>query len=131
MTGLDLITEERRRQKQKFSSAHDAEHRDGAFSINAAFLALYHTRRKDLVKEDEWCLIEKHKHDRIRCLTIAGALIAAEIDRLLEDKENLLPKGKLSIVMEVLNILDSNESPEKRIKHAMHVLHVERRKFDG
>ena len=32
---------------------------------------------------------KRHKHNRIRQLEIAGALIAAEIDRLLRLKENV------------------------------------------
>ena len=32
---------------------------------------------------DGWGLVTKHRGDRVRQLTIAGALIAAEIDRLI------------------------------------------------
>jgi len=34
---------------------------------------------------DAWATYSACEHDRIRCLEIAGALIAAEIDRLLAE----------------------------------------------
>lgn len=82
------ISQERLRQiaDEGYDAAHDDEHRDGTIAVIAAELALEHTGaildhdRCALVR-DEWGLVAKHRDIRRR-LVIAGALIAAEIDRL-------------------------------------------------
>jgi hypothetical protein len=89
-SGAGLIAAERRRQveAEDWDAAHDDEHTDGALAVEAARLAVDGTDA-ELVDDtyDAWGLLAKHgihgtKPNRIRALTIAGALIAAEIDRL-------------------------------------------------
>lgn len=91
MTGVELITIERQRQidVEGWTPQHDDKHRYGNLAVNAAVLAAYPTdliiRHPDYSEDelvDPWNLIARHESDRIRQLVIAGALIAAEIDRL-------------------------------------------------
>jgi hypothetical protein len=83
-SGIELIAEERQRQieKEGWSKEHDAEHYRGEMAIAAM---CYADPRKLNGKvpygwpwDDKWW---KPK-DRVRNLVKAGALIAAEIDRL-------------------------------------------------
>lgn len=92
MNGIERIEAERKRQiEQKgWTAEHDDEHTLGALAMNAAALAVWGTdaviRHSDSDKGevyDPWGLVKKHRGKEIRCLEIAGALIAAEIDRLL------------------------------------------------
>lgn len=87
--GVELIAEERNKQLAIYSSEHDDSHGYGGLAVVAAALAIHgtdahiddpHERVGDF-NYDMWGLVEENKHDRIRRLTIAGALIAAEIDR--------------------------------------------------
>lgn len=84
--GADLIAEERKRQFYNWGDTHDDGHSAQELAHVAAQLAAYDT---DLMynmqlsdRHDIWGLVEKHKDDRVRQLVVAGALIAAEIDRL-------------------------------------------------
>lgn len=90
MTGIELIAEERRRQvaEEGWSEAHDDTHTAGDLRVHAAICCCDGT---DAHVEDpldrDWGLTDKHgyrgtKPDQIHLLAIAGALIAAEIDRL-------------------------------------------------
>jgi len=111
-TGIELIAIERRRQvdEEKYSSGHDDQHVDGEMAIAAACYAARETiyvmreRPDRIVFGDPWPWvhhhimgrsmddpdipvqgtqdIQKEGKSRIQQLTIAGALIAAEIDRL-------------------------------------------------
>lgn len=63
----------------KWSPEHDDAHANGELAEVAGCLAFSVL--------DPWGLLVKHEKDRIKQLTVAGALIAAEIDRLLR-KEN-------------------------------------------
>ena len=87
MTGVDLICEERENQLEKWDSYHDDEHSNGELAKVAASLAVEGTSATvtDLegygTNSDKWTLLDKYHDNRLRCLTIAGALIAAEIDR--------------------------------------------------
>lgn len=93
--GACLIAVERRRQVEAegWSAKHDDEHDRGDLAIVAAMLAVHHTDGEacaprdiwDMLDNprDPWGLIAKHGHDQVRTLSIAGALIAAEIDRLI------------------------------------------------
>ncbi len=100
-TGADLIAVERQRQidQEGYDETHDAEHDDGSLAVHAAVLAVFTTdasvddpcERAGRIPlsqlggggaYDSWGLLGKHGGDRIRQLVIAGALIAAEIDRL-------------------------------------------------
>lgn len=100
-TGSELIAEERQRQikKEGWTPKHDNTHTAGQLAMAAACYALnsvvpggrnsvhafWPWRRKDWkpankaeMKRDD----EKWRQDRIKDLVRAGALIAAEIDRL-------------------------------------------------
>lgn len=111
-TGIEFIAAERQRQidKEGYSSGHDDEHDEGEISIAAACYAaretIYVMRKSSdrIVFGDPWPWvhhwdtgrsmddrdrpihgtqqIQKKGKSRKRQLIIAGALIAAEIDRL-------------------------------------------------
>ncbi len=91
-TGADAIRQERLRQvsEEGWTPEHDDSHNDGSLSVVAAILAVAGTDAKvvdtlDRVRDDGrdcWGLLDKHHRDPVRCLTIAGAMIAAEIDRI-------------------------------------------------
>ncbi len=86
VTGASLIAAERERHSGSWTSEHDDGHTDGSLAVIAATIAVDGTDAKVVDPldrgsgHDPWGLISKH-HDRLRQLTIAGALIAAEIDR--------------------------------------------------
>lgn len=82
--GVFRIASERTEQMDKWSDRHDDEHGDYSLAVAAARLALSETCLKDLSGDTrgDWGLVEKHL-DYVDRLTIAGALIAAEIDRVL------------------------------------------------
>lgn len=91
--GIDLIRAERHRQRKRqgdgeaYSLAHDDEHDKGEIAKAAAVYAMppeFRARNQDLVdtlRPFNWHL-KLNSGDRIRELVKAGALIAAEIDRL-------------------------------------------------
>ncbi len=89
MTAIELISAERQRQQSAlgWNREHDDQHKDHAIAINAAHCLLHGTDcsisdwRRD--ERPDWGLDEKHKSDRVKQLTIAGALVAAELDRVL------------------------------------------------
>lgn len=86
MTGIQLITAERIRQPKKYDAAHDDKHDDGSLAQLAVYLAapVGTTVPAVWINEEEGIrLLEKHGHHPYQCLVIAGALIAAEIDRRL------------------------------------------------
>ena len=84
-TGIELITEERTRQieKEGWTPSHDDNHDNGELAGAGACYALWNWSRTDAERlfpfNTEWL---KTSDDQIRNLTKAGALIAAEIDRL-------------------------------------------------
>jgi hypothetical protein len=86
-TGAELISEERNRQigKEGWSAEHDDMHCEGELALAAACYACVSTDVSALQWpaiwpwEWEWW---KPSSDSIRNLVKAGALIAAEIDRL-------------------------------------------------
>ena len=91
MNGCELIAAERRRQVEfeGWSAEHDAGHDNGELAVAAAELAVDGTCAvvREHEDEDNWGLVHMHGHrgikpDQVRALTIAGALIAAEIDRV-------------------------------------------------
>ncbi len=94
-TGVDLIAAERARQitKEGYDAEHDGQHDYGELAQAAAAYAAYPARLMCLdtgagdpgPPQDifPWPEADKRaKHDQVRRLTIAGALIAAELDRL-------------------------------------------------
>ena len=96
-TGIELIAEERQRQieKEGWTAEHDAEHKNGELADAAACYAMSAEKRD---KYASWNIVKSFKfprwwpwdsnwwkptpEDRVRELQKAGALIAAEIDRL-------------------------------------------------
>lgn len=89
-TGIELIAEERQEQidKHGWNEEHDSNHQNGELAKVAATLAVMHT---DASVDDAdnwgtgdnaWGLESKLQNDTIHALKVAGALIAAEIDRL-------------------------------------------------
>lgn len=78
--GVALIEEERIRQFEKgYTLEKDDRYDEGQLRIVAmGVLSGAH---------DAWGILKKHEDDRIQQLVIAGALIAAEIDRLMRLKE--------------------------------------------
>lgn len=90
MTGAELILAERERQVsvEGWTPAHDALLRNGEMAIAAIRYAAHHTRREvlkgTLARIWPWPGWWKPK-DPVRDLVRAGALIAAEIDRLQQE----------------------------------------------
>lgn len=89
MSGADLITAERQRQidVEGWTSEHDDLHQYGELAKKAAALAVSYTDA--VVMEDGDQILPWKEHPHPRSLVIAGALIAAEIDRLQRAKESL------------------------------------------
>ena len=93
-TGIELITEERAEQlgKHNRSLDHDWLHQRGELRKVAAILCCMGTDAKviDIGEfssgENVWGLEDKLQFDDIHRLKVAGALIAAEIDRLQYEK---------------------------------------------
>ena len=89
-TGIELIAQERIRQieVEGFDSAHDCEHTNGELAGAGACYALYFWSRTDAERLFPWKdWFKPSETDRIRNLVKAGALIAAEIDRLQFSEE--------------------------------------------
>lgn len=103
-TGIELITEERVRQieKEGFTPEHDHHHDEGSIALAAvAYASPLPVRVFGTVDDgsvfgkkqwiDPWPwdsqFDKRGKHDRLRSLVIAGALIAAEIDRLQRESK--------------------------------------------
>lgn len=88
-SGVEMIADERRRQvsKEKYSSFHDDTHTRGAIARAAAVYATppeSRTRVRGMWPRG-W-VFKASPDDRIRELVKAGAMIAAEIDRLSRQK---------------------------------------------
>ena len=90
-SGIEFIAAERQRQidVEGWSAEHDDTHREGELAIEAALWATQDTAEETL--RNGMCGNGPHRKGkpRIKQLAIAGALIAAEIDRLhrLEGKQ--------------------------------------------
>lgn len=109
--GIELIAEERERQvtEEGWTPEHDAEHTDGSLAMAAVcyaspeLLFIQEHRANQVIFNDPWPWDVRHdtrpysgnmvlpnrsagNHERIRQLVKAGALIAAELDRLLRAK---------------------------------------------
>ena len=87
-TGIEIIAEERKRQisSEGWSMTHDLGHNDGELAIAASCYALpsqFSRKTFWLFEKDSF----KPSKDRIRDLAKAGALIAAEIDRLQQTEK--------------------------------------------
>ena len=89
-TGIELIAEERSAQLSElgWTLEHDDEHADGALRVVAAACAVDGTDAEVIDPlERTWGIVDKHGYKgtdpkKIHLLAIAGALIAAEIDRI-------------------------------------------------
>jgi hypothetical protein len=121
LSGIERIAAERQRQVEKegWTAKHDDSHDKGQLLMAAIAYAdcnevqliqgnkvvIQDQRFDRVIYRDPWPedwdsdWDKRHKHDAIKRLTIAGALIAAEIDRLLrsvepeEAPETLTTKG--------------------------------------
>lgn len=96
MTGVELIAAERQRQieVEGWTPDHDDEHDDGQIAKAAAVYALPDEVRSTIVdgpfrltaflwpRSWHWGWFKPTPNDRVRELVKAGALCAAEIDRL-------------------------------------------------
>ena len=102
MSGIERIARERQRQidKEQWSAEHDDEHRHGEIAMAAAVYAMTPTERaNEILRQNlaellwpwDWGWFKPGKkgrtiksslRNRIRELEKAGALCAAEIDRL-------------------------------------------------
>lgn len=80
--GWERIRDERIRQHEGWTPEHDDGHLRGELALVATEL-IVSTLGNQPSYTDPWGLIEKHAADPVRRLEIAGALVAAEIDRLL------------------------------------------------
>ena len=108
-TGIELIAAERNRQieEEGWTEEHDDTHDDGELAMAAAcyaapekvFIEIYvdpkhlgkkYQRKKHYTDPFPWNkkYDKRDKHDRIKQLSIAGALMAAELDRLLRLEDN-------------------------------------------
>lgn len=93
--GVWLIGQERVRQltEEGYNAAHDDAHTKGEIAVCAAMLAAYDTEcqvesRGEAIR-DTWMAELVHKYSRktpVERLIVAGAMIAAEIDRLERKK---------------------------------------------
>lgn len=86
-TGIEIISEERKRQQEieGWNSEHDKEHTIGELALAAACYAIIPAMRPAKLPPAYWPWQDWWKptpEDRIKELAKAGALIAAEIDRL-------------------------------------------------
>jgi hypothetical protein len=83
MNGIERIAAERKRQieVEGWTVGHDAEHRHGELAQAGAVYALGHFSERYWPWDLQWW--KPTPDNRIRELEKAGALIAAEIDRLL------------------------------------------------
>ena len=97
MTGIGLITKERDRQitEEGFDPAHDRCHTDNELALAAACYAVNGIQGVSVYEygdSDAFPFVEEHdkrrKHGRLRSLIIAGALLCAEIDRLIAEGES-------------------------------------------
>lgn len=94
MNGIELIAEEREKQRAKgYTEEHDKnDHDDGSLAGAACAIAL--DTPISCGPKWAWQLRDKHSN-RLKRLTIAGALITAEIDRVLAEQgqEDALTKA--------------------------------------
>lgn len=88
MKGIELIAKERQEQieKHQFTIEHDSKFKDGELIVFANYLLL--SNEDKIPKEFNQDMVRQiHCKPYIQQLSIAGALIAAEIDRILNLKQ--------------------------------------------
>ena len=88
MTGLELISQERQRQVsvEGFTQEHDDKATDGQLALAARCYAAASCYSSPMPLSWPWLPRWWKPEDKIRNLVKAGALIAAEIDRLQRQK---------------------------------------------
>lgn len=112
-TGIELIAKERENQKKKWDSNHDAMHDLGELRKVAAILCCQGTDAVVLSPDDfnsendVWGLPSKHSENPIKRLQIAGALIAAEIDRMQHSNDSTIPRKDMTDSENSLRILNA------------------------
>lgn len=86
-TGIELIAEERREQLEKHGHdlINDLQYTN--HELTRAACAIAFVSADDMpcnmpAPDWAWTIRERIENDRIHCLKVAGALIAAEIDRI-------------------------------------------------
>ena len=85
-TGIEFITEERTEQIERgFTPEHDSKYKNGELKKAAAFVITKDPYHFPATWSEEWFHKLQNKKG-IEALKVAGALIAAEIDRL--EKQN-------------------------------------------
>lgn len=84
--GVDLIRKERDRQIdiEGFDEKHDSKNLPNELAIAASCYCLPHDKREFMIWPFAYEMWKPTPEDRVKELTKAGALIAAEIDRLLK-----------------------------------------------
>lgn len=92
-TGIELVSEERNRQieVEKFTHNHDDKiNKNGELVLAAVSYALppNDAIEREVFYPSNWVSYKPTPNDRIKELTKAGALIIAEIDRLLREKQD-------------------------------------------
>jgi hypothetical protein len=97
MTGLEWIALKRKEQieKHNFTSEHDDKHNKGQLLMLAHYCIL--SNNDNMPKDETWrkdYLSSFFLLPRIEQLAIAGALIAAEIDRRQRENERLIEKQR-------------------------------------
>lgn len=96
-TAIELIAAERQRQLQDWTPAHDDLHDRKELVRNAEdVLGAYLVGKSygPRPPADQWGLGKKYKEDPLRLLVIAGALVAAEIERLQRAQPEPQPGGE-------------------------------------
>lgn len=127
--GVTLIAEERRRQVERegWSASHDASHERGVLAKAAACYAVHDTGAVVVDSKtghdawpwsDEWD--KRDKHDELRRLVIAGALIAAEIDRMVGGVEQGGVEQPLETASEPRTVADVVRNPPDGWSMTMH-----------
>jgi hypothetical protein len=130
-TGIELIAQERQRQieKEGWTPEHDDEHDYGELAIAAACYAVEDTDAwvthpeadEDGVRYWPWASEEWKPKDTISNLVRAGALIAAEIDRINREAQ------KVRIPGAVIKLGRNNEVPLPTPEEAEQIIEQRRR----
>ena len=86
-TGIDLIAEERAEQlnKHKWSAEHDKEHEEGQLKMAAMYALQPYPNEQIGIRcygGWDWFTEKMDNKTELQRLVVAGALIAAEIDRI-------------------------------------------------
>jgi len=95
MTGIELIAAERKRQieEEGYTAEHDDRWKNGELAMaGACYAMLSNWNNEKMIFEQFWPFNENYwkpsPKNHLQELKKAGALIAAEIDRLLRLKDN-------------------------------------------